>query len=269
MMDHHIFDAVLSVLSDADAVRRSGTGRSGGQQSDPIGDVHLILCGDFKQLPPATGKAPFIVLPRVQGWEFRVLRQNRRVVQDEARRDEIEQFHEILAGISMCEATQVVRDFIVAAYVRGASIGTAEHTPLEGNTAVFTKRRYRDAWNRCVTRRISKSHNHAVTIKDCLSRARASLVAGVRRGCGCGCGVRNCSCRSSYIARNRWTGPGVDGMAERQKYVLEGPVGRTGIPRRESISSEARFGRRAVGCCISLEISTAHSKPNRSCTRPI
>ena len=174
MMDHHIFDAVLSVLSDADAVRRSGTGRSGGQQSDPIGDVHLILCGDFKQLPPATGKAPFIVLPRVQGWEFRVLRQNRRVVQDEARRDEIEQFHEILAGISMCEATQVVRDFIVAAYVRGASIGTAEHTPLEGNTAVFTKRRYRDAWNRCVTRRISKSHNHAVKIKDCLSRARFS-----------------------------------------------------------------------------------------------
>jgi hypothetical protein len=101
MMDHHIFAAVLSVLSDADAVRRSGTGRSGGQQSDPIGDVHLILCGDFKQLPPATGKAPFIVLPRVQGWEFRVLRQNRRVVQDEARRDEIEQFHEILQGISM------------------------------------------------------------------------------------------------------------------------------------------------------------------------
>ena len=189
MMDHHIFTAVLSVLSDADAVRRSGTGRSGGQQSDPIGNVHLILCGDFKQLPPATGKAPFIVLPRVQGWEFRVLRQNRRVVQDEARRDEIEQFHEILAGISMCEATQVVRDFIVAAYVRGASIGTAEHTPLEGNTAVFTKRRYRDAWNRCVTRRISKSHNHAVKIKDCLSRARFSrrwcAVVGVVVGAAC------------------------------------------------------------------------------------
>ena len=268
MMDHHIFTAVLSVLSDADAVRRSGTGRSGGQQSDPIGDVHLILCGDFKQLPPATGKAPFIVLPRVQGWEFRVLRQNRRVVQDEARRDEIEQFHEILAGISMCEATQVVRDFIVAAYVRGASIGTAEHTPLEGNTAVFTKRRYRDAWNRCVTRRISKSHNHAVKIKDCLSRALLSSL-GCSRGCGCGCGVRNSLCRSSYFVRDRWTGPGVDGMAERQKYVLEGPVGRTGIPRRESISSEARFGRRAVGCCILLEISTAPSKPNRSCTRRI
>ena len=52
-----------------------------------------------------------------------------------------EAFHEILADISMCQATQLVRDFIVAAYVRGASVGTAEHTPLEGNTAVFTKRR--------------------------------------------------------------------------------------------------------------------------------
>ena len=150
MIDHHTFSAIFGVLSNADAVRRIGEGRSGGQQRDAIGDVHMNLCGDFKQLPPATGKAPFIVVPRVQGWEFRVLRQNRRVVQDEARRDEIEQFHGILAGISMCKATQVVRDFIVAAYVRGASIGTAEHTPLEGNTAVFTKRRYRDAWNRCI-----------------------------------------------------------------------------------------------------------------------
>ena len=269
MMDHHIFTAVLSVLSDADAVRRSGTGRSGGQQSDPIGDVHLILCGDFKQLPPATGKAPFIVLPRVQGWEFRVLRQNRRVVQDEARRDEIEQFHEILAGISMCEATQVVRDFIVAAYVRGASIGTAEHTPLEGNTAVFTKRRYRDAWNRCVTRRISKSHNHAVKIKDCLSRARFS-----RRWCAVVGVVVGAAFETVRVGRHTscetdGPGRGWGGMAERQKYELGAPVGRTGIPRRESILSEARFGRRAAGCCISLEISTAPSKPNRSCTRRI
>ena len=51
----------------------------------------------------------------------------------EARRDEIELFHEVLTRISMCQETQSVRDFIVAAYVRGASIGSAEHTPLEGN----------------------------------------------------------------------------------------------------------------------------------------
>ena len=96
----------------------------------------------MRQLPPATGKAPFVVDPSVRQFEFRVLRQNRRVVTDESRRAELELFHEVLTDISMCRATQSVRDFIIAAYVRGASTGTAEHTALEGNTAVFTKRRY-------------------------------------------------------------------------------------------------------------------------------
>ena len=96
----------------------------------------------MRQLPPATGKAPFVVDPRVQDFEFRVLRQNRRVVTDESRRAELEVFHEVLTDISMCQATQKVRDFIIAAYVRGASTGNAEHTPLESNTAVITKRRY-------------------------------------------------------------------------------------------------------------------------------
>ena len=95
----------------------------------------------MRQLPPATGKTPFVVDPRVQDFEFRVLRQNRRVVTDESRRAELEIFHEVLTDISMCRATQTVRDCIIAAYVRGASTGNAEHTPLESNTAVFTKRR--------------------------------------------------------------------------------------------------------------------------------
>ena len=97
----------------------------------------------MRQLPPSTGKAPFVVEPRVRDFEFGVLRQNRRVVTDENRRAEIVLFQKVLADISMCRATQSVRDFIIAAYVRGASVGTAEHTALEGNTAVFTKRRYR------------------------------------------------------------------------------------------------------------------------------
>ena len=88
----------------------------------------------WRQLPPATGKAPFVVEPLVRDFEFRVLRQNRRVVADENRRAELELFHEVLADISMCESTRSVRDFIIAVYVRGASVGTAEHTPLEGNT---------------------------------------------------------------------------------------------------------------------------------------
>ena len=135
----------------------------------------------MRQLPPATGKAPFVVDPRVRNFAFRVLRQNRRVVTDESRRAELELFHEVLTDISMCRSTQSVREFIIAAYVRGASTGTAENTSLEGNTAVFTKRRYRDAWNRCVTRRVSKSHCHSVKIKSesqSSRDSRAKLVWG-------------------------------------------------------------------------------------------
>jgi|SouAtlMetagenome_1021521.scaffolds.fasta_scaffold07373_1 hypothetical protein len=165
MMDVDAFQSISGVLSDADDARRGGVTGGSRVDSTGLGDVHMLLFGDMKQLPPATGKAPFVVLPLVQTFDFRVLRQNRRVVQDEARREEIELFHTILTDISHCEPTKSVRDFIVGAYVRGASVGTAEHSPLEGNTAVFTKRRYRDAWNRCVTRRISKSHNHTVKIK--------------------------------------------------------------------------------------------------------
>ena len=147
-----------------------------------------------RQLPPATSRAPFIVIPQVtRMFDFRVLRQNRRVVADEARRTEIEKFHEVLTDISLCRATDAVRRFIIAAYVKGAITGSAEHSPLEGNTAVvnvrvelvavclvrfvdvtllhcvactcqavFTKRRYRDSWNRTVLRRIAKVHNHSL-----------------------------------------------------------------------------------------------------------
>ena len=45
---------------------------------------------DIHTRSKATGKAPFIVEPLVRDFEFRVLRQNRRVVVDETRRDEIQ-----------------------------------------------------------------------------------------------------------------------------------------------------------------------------------
>ena len=81
-------------------------------------------------------QAPFIVLPFVTNrFDFRVLRENRRVVQDESRREEIEVFHEVLAEISMCRCSPAVRKFLVNAYVKGTAIGSAERSPLEGNTA--------------------------------------------------------------------------------------------------------------------------------------
>ena len=79
MMDIDVWEKIYGVLSDAHAVRSGGTARGGsGRVHDAIGDIHLLLFGDFKQLPPATGKAPFIVMPLVHTFQFRVLRQNRR-----------------------------------------------------------------------------------------------------------------------------------------------------------------------------------------------
>ena len=122
--------------------------------------------GDFKQLPPATSRAPFIVHPRVTAeFEFRCLRENRRVVSDESRRDELDQFHKVLTDISLGQDSNDVRTFVIDAYIRGFKVGCAENVNFEGSTAVFTRRRYRDKWNRTVVRRVAKKHNHSIKIK--------------------------------------------------------------------------------------------------------
>ena len=59
----------------------------------------------------------------------------------------------------------MVQQFVVDAYLRGDAIRKPENVDFEGSTAVFTKRRYRDRWNRTVVRRVSKKHNHSIKIK--------------------------------------------------------------------------------------------------------
>ena len=64
MMDVDVFESILKVLSDADGARRGGAARGNGEPTDALGDIHLLLFCDFKQLPPATGKAPDIPTDR-------------------------------------------------------------------------------------------------------------------------------------------------------------------------------------------------------------
>ncbi len=65
----------------------------------------------------ALGQAPFIKLGAVHnGFDFRVLRQNRRVIKGDAdtsaqRAAEIENFHGVLMDVSMGIASQRVREF--------------------------------------------------------------------------------------------------------------------------------------------------------------
>ena len=60
MMDVDCWATIVEMLSIVDHNRRANV-----HDSDPFGQIHVILFGDFKQLPPATSKAPFIVVPSV------------------------------------------------------------------------------------------------------------------------------------------------------------------------------------------------------------
>ena len=54
MMDVDVFQSIVGVLSLADDARRGGVARRNGEPTDALGELDLLLFGDFKQLPPAT-----------------------------------------------------------------------------------------------------------------------------------------------------------------------------------------------------------------------
>ena len=123
-------------------------------------------------------KEPFIILPYViDTFEFRVLRQNRRVAKsgDVDRTAELDRFHRVLNDISWGVASEDVRSFIVESYARGASSNCAEQTVFGGSTGVFTKRRYRDRFNRKMVKRVGEECGHQLKVK---ARVRAKGARG-------------------------------------------------------------------------------------------
>ena len=132
-----------------------------------LGLFHILLVGDLRQLPPATNRPPFIVDPLIfQLFEFRVLRQNRRLAEgaDPADQAALEDFHATLDDVAENRCSQRVHDQILAAYVRGARC-TQENVPFEGHTAVLATRRFRNRWNKAVLRRSAARHGRGLRVK--------------------------------------------------------------------------------------------------------
>ena len=181
MIDDATWLAVKDQLTTVGAMAVAAGHAPTAADGDEFGNVHHIICCDFKQLPPATSRPPFIASdPAVlTAFEFRVLRQNRRLArsEDPDHQRELDTFHRTLEDIARGGATPGVRKFFVDAYVRGAGI-TQVTVPFEGHTAVSAKRRYRDRWNREVLRRSGRIHQRSQSVKAvCLARgAREQCV---------------------------------------------------------------------------------------------
>ena len=79
-----------------------------------------------------------------RAFEFRTLSQNRRVVKDEARKEELDKFHETLTSISEGVPDELVRRFFVECYVRGARV-SADTVDFEGS-AVLNSFVSRSSW---------------------------------------------------------------------------------------------------------------------------
>ena len=145
-------------------IRGSARGGVGRPQSDDFGRVHLLLPVDYKQLPPATSRPPFIAAENavIEHFRFRVLRQNRRIAtsEDAEQQQGFEHFHTTLESIAMNQTTDDVRQFFIGAYVPGAGI-TQKDVPFEDNTAVFPMRRSRDRWNRQILKRCAGTYKRS------------------------------------------------------------------------------------------------------------
>ena len=85
MIDDYTWPAIIDQLSTISAsIRHDALDGRPAPPADDYGGVDVFLFRDFKQLPPATSRPPFLAanMRLFSDFSFRVLRQNRRVALD-------------------------------------------------------------------------------------------------------------------------------------------------------------------------------------------
>ena len=168
MIEDGAWFAMKDQLSTMAAVPLAEPGALQHPTTDSFGRAHLVLACDFKQLPPATNRPPFIAADStvLEKFSFRVLRENRRLTpsEDPLRQQGLEQFHNVLEAIAHGCASPPVQQFFVDAYVRGA-MTTQQNVAFDDSTSCFTLCRFRNRWNRQVLKRSAKRHHRSQTFK--------------------------------------------------------------------------------------------------------
>ena len=125
----------------------------------------------------------------MRDFRFRVLRQNRRLApaSDASQQLRLDSFHAVLEDVAHNRSSVSVREHLQQAYVRGAKTNP-HNVDFESSTACFTKRSYRDRWNRIVLKRSAKKHDRSLKVKAVFSNAtnkdrtiEGNAVANIKR----------------------------------------------------------------------------------------
>ena len=118
MLDDNAWAAIKDQLSCTSQRNLHQLGFSGSKHptADAWGRVHLILCGDYKQLPPATSRPPFIGVDEgvMRDFRFRVLRQNRRLAAaaDGTKQQQLDESHQVLEDVAHNLSSSLVRSYV-------------------------------------------------------------------------------------------------------------------------------------------------------------
>ena len=170
MLDDDAWRAIrdqLSAISHRDLQEADIDGKDHPRR-DVFGRCHIMLCCDYKQLPPATARPPFIATDPefIAAFDFRVLRQNRRLApaSNPSEQVALDLFHAVLEDVAHCKPSVPVRKHIVDAYVRGAKRPTANYLWRDEGTACFTKRKYRDRWNKRIQERAADKYRRSLKV---------------------------------------------------------------------------------------------------------